>query len=228
LAPTSASTDVAFLVVADAPRAGVSKASLEPLLGAGGCARLQAALVARSARWAAASGVPYVAFSPHDARDEIAALVPEEARLVEQGGGHRGDRLARAFARVSEEHGGPVVVVGTDQPALSGSHAWSAADDLRAGIDVTLGPATAGGWYLLGAQRYDEVLFDLDEGAWNTGEVMALTLRSLTDAGLSLGLLRSERDLDQPADVAALLADPCAPSDIREALEAGHVASWRG
>jgi glycosyltransferase A (GT-A) superfamily protein (DUF2064 family) len=228
LAPTSASTDIAFLVIAEAPRAGISKPSLEPLLGPGGCARLQAALVARAARWAAASGVPYVAFAPGDARDEIAALVPQEARLLAQGEGHRGERLARAFARVSEEHGGPVVVVGTDQPALAGSHAWAAADDLRAGIDVTLGPATAGGYYLLGAQRFDPALFALDGGAWNTGEVMALTLRSLTEAGLSLGLLRSERDLDRPADAAALLADPCAPDDIRQALQAGHVASWRG
>ena len=111
MAPTSASTDVAFLVTADAPRPGISKASLEPLLGPGGCARLQAALVARAARWAAASGVPYVAYSPDDARGEIAALVPEEARLLAQGDGHRGERLARTFARVSEEHGGPVVVL---------------------------------------------------------------------------------------------------------------------
>jgi hypothetical protein len=57
---------------------------------------------------------------------------------------------------------------------------------------------------------------------------MTLTLRSLLDAGLSFGWLRSERDLDEPSAVAALLADPCSPEDIREALEVGHVASWRG
>ena len=47
---------------------------------------------------------------------------------------------------------------------------------------------------------------------------MSLTLRSLLDAGLSFGWLRSERDLDGPADAAALLADPCAPADIRAVL----------
>jgi hypothetical protein len=47
---------------------------------------------------------------------------------------------------------------------------------------------------------------------------MALTLEAIVGAGLSMGWLRSERDLDEPADAAALLADPCAPDDIREVL----------
>jgi hypothetical protein len=33
-----------------------------------------------------------------------------------------------------------------------------------------------------------------------------------------MGWLRSERDLDEPSDAAALLADPCAPADIVAAL----------
>jgi hypothetical protein len=33
-----------------------------------------------------------------------------------------------------------------------------------------------------------------------------------------MGWLRSERGLDEPADAAALLADPCAPPDIVAAL----------
>jgi glycosyltransferase A (GT-A) superfamily protein (DUF2064 family) len=119
---------------------------------------------------------------------------------------------------VSERHGGPVVVVGTDQPGLSDGHARAAADDLRAGVDVTLGPATAGGYYLLGARRFDPALFDIDAEEWGGARVMELTLRSLHEAGLSMGWLRSERDLVAPGDAAALLADPCAPADIREAL----------
>jgi glycosyltransferase A (GT-A) superfamily protein (DUF2064 family) len=119
---------------------------------------------------------------------------------------------------VGERHGGPVVVVGTDQPGLSDGHARAAADDLRAGVDVTLGPATGGGYYLLGARRFDPALFAIEPGAWGGARVMELTLRSLLDAGLTMGWLRSERDLVAPADAAALLADPCAPTDIREAL----------
>jgi glycosyltransferase A (GT-A) superfamily protein (DUF2064 family) len=204
--------------MAAAPRAGSTKPALEPLLGADGCARLQRALIARAGRWAARTGEPYVAYAPDDAREEIAALAPPGATLFAQAEGHAGERLAAAFAHVGERHGGPVVVVGTDQPGLSDGHARAAADDLRAGVDVTLGPATGGGYYLLGARRFDPALFAIEPGAWGGARVMELTLHSLLDAGLTMGWLRSERDLVAPADAAALLADPCAPADIREAL----------
>ena len=216
----------AILVVADAPRPGATKPALEPMLGAEGCARLQRALIARAARWAAAHGEPYVAYAPAAAREEIAALAPAGATLFAQAEGHRGERLAAAFQRVAAEHGGPVLMIGTDQPALSERHAWAAADDLG-DVDVTLGPANAGGYYLLGARRFDPALFAIDPAAWGGGRVMTLTLQSLVDADLTFGWLRSERDLVGPGDAAALLADPCAPSDIREALESAQVASWR-
>jgi glycosyltransferase A (GT-A) superfamily protein (DUF2064 family) len=223
LARTSGSTDsraerLAVLVMAAAPRGASEKPELEPLLGAEGCARLQRVLIGRAARWAARTGDAYVAYAPTDAREEVAALAPPEATVFAQVDSHAGDRLAAAFEFVAERHGGPVIVVGTDQPGLSDGHARAAADDLRAGVDVTLGPATAGGYYLLGARRYDPALFAIDAEAWGGGRVMQLTLRSLFDAGLSMGWLRSERDLVTPGDVAALLADPCAPPDIREVL----------
>ncbi|HEY3021503.1 MAG TPA: DUF2064 domain-containing protein [Solirubrobacteraceae bacterium] len=208
---------MAVVVMADAPRPGTAKRRLEPLLGGQGCARLQRALVARAARWAAASGDPYIAYAPADAREEVAALAPAGARLFAQVEGHRGERLAAALAHVCAEHAGPVVLVGTDQPRLSARHAWGARDDLRE-VDVTLGPANAGGYYLLGARRYDPALFAIDAAAWGGPDVMTLTLRAVFDAGLSVGWLRSERELDGPGDVAALLADPCTPADIREAL----------
>jgi rSAM/selenodomain-associated transferase 1 len=204
--------------MARAPRPGETKTELEPLLGADGCARLQRALIARAGRWAAATGDPYIAYAPSDAREEIAALAPEGARLFAQMEGHEGERVAAAFRQVSQEHGGPVVVVGTDQPGLSDRHARDAADDLGAGVDVTLGPATAGGYYLLGASRFDPALFAVAPEAWGGATVMDETLRSVLGAGLSIGWLRPERDLAAPSDVAALLADPCAPSDIRAAL----------
>ena len=204
--------------MASAPQPGATKPELEELLGAQGCERLQRALIARAARWAARTGTPYVAYAPADAREEIAGLAGPEATLFAQAEGHTGDRLTAAFAEVSERHGGPVIVIGTDQPGLSDGHARAAADDLRAGVDVTLGPATSGGYYLLGARRFYGELFEIEAEEWGGPRVMELTLRALHEAGLSMGWLRSERDLVAPADVAALLADPCAPADIREVL----------
>jgi glycosyltransferase A (GT-A) superfamily protein (DUF2064 family) len=105
-------------------------------------------------------------------------------------------------------------------PLLSAHHAWAAADDLRAGVDVTFGPATDGGYYLMAAREPHPSLFDIVPAAWGGERVMGLTLESALGAGLSVAWLRSERRLSTPADAAALLADPTAPADIVAALRA--------
>ena len=204
--------------MARAPRPGETKPGLEALLGADGCVRLERALIARAARWAAQVGAAWIAVSPGDALDEIRDLAPDGARLIAQSGDDQGDRMRRAFAEVASEHGGPVIVIGTDQPALRASHAWAVLDDLGDGVDVVLGPATDGGYYLIAARELHPAIFAIEPSAWGGPRVMALTLEAIVGAGLSMGWLRSERALDEPADAAALLADPCAPRDIADAL----------
>ena len=203
----------AAIVIAKAPRPGLCKTRLEPLLGPEGCARLQAGLVRRAAAWASAVGDAYVAFTPAEARDAVAALAPG-ATLIEQADGDLGDRLAAATTRVLEEHGGPVVLIGVDTPQLDASHADAALDDLRSGIDVTFGPAADGGYYLVGLAEPHPELFALPSEAWGGPEVFGLTLAAVAEAELSVGMLRSERDLDDAGDVAAFLADPLTPPDV--------------
>ena len=218
MAPSSASTDdPAFVVIAKAPRPGLCKTRLEPLLGPEGCARLQAVLIRRAAAWAVAAGPAYVAYTPDDAHDEVAALAPG-ATLIPQADGDLGSRLAGATAAALEDHGGPVVLVGVDAPQLGPAHAAAAVDDLRDGIDMTVGPATDGGWYLIGLREPRPELFALPTEAWGGHDVLRLTLEAAAGAGLSMGMLRSERDLDDPRDALAFLADPCTPPEVAAAL----------
>ena len=207
----------AVVVLAKAPRPGLCKTRLEPLLGKDGTARLQAALLQRAAAWAAAVGDAYVAFTPDDARDEVAALAPG-ARLLGQADGDLGARIAGAIAAVLEEHRGPVLLVGVDAPQLRPVHAEMALDDLRAGCDVTFGAATDGGYYLVGVRERHDELFDLPSEAWGGPDVLRLSLEAAARAGLEFGMLRSERDLDDPDDVRALLMDPLSPADIVSVL----------
>jgi rSAM/selenodomain-associated transferase 1 len=209
----------AAIVIAKAPRPGLCKTRLEPLLGPGGCARLQRALLRRAAEWAAAVGPSYVAFTPADAREEVAALAPE-ATLIEQVDGDLGDRLAAATATVLAEHGGPVVLIGVDTPQLGAAHARAALSDLEDGIDVTFGPADDGGYYLVGLREPQPDVFALPTEAWGGPEVLRLSLEAASARGLSLALLRSERDLDEAGDVEAFLADPLTPPDVKAALRA--------
>ena len=209
--------DAAAIVIAKAPRPGLCKTRLEPVLGPDGCARLQRALLRRAAAWAAAVGTSYVAFTPDDARDEIAELAPR-ARLIGQVEGDLGDRLAAATGTVLAEHGGPIVLIGSDTPQLTPAHAEWALDDLGDGIDVTFGPASDGGYYLVGLREPHPEVFALPTEAWGGPDVLRLSLEAASAAGLSLGMLRSERDLDEAGDVGAFLADPLTPPDVRAAL----------
>jgi rSAM/selenodomain-associated transferase 1 len=203
----------AAVVIAKAPRPGLCKTRLEPLLGAEGCARLQSLLVRRACGWAASVGDAYVAFTPADARDEVAGLC-DGATLIDQPDGDLGDRLADATTRVLELHGGPVLLVGVDTPQLRRSHAVAALDDLRDGVDVTVGPASDGGYYLIGLREPHPEVFALPTEKWGGSEVFGLTLAAVAQAGLTVGMLRAERDLDDETDARAFLADPLAPRDV--------------
>lgn len=213
----------AFVVLAKAPRPGFCKTRLEPRLGPDGCARLQAGLIARAARWAVRHGREraFVAFTPDDALDEVAALVPEGVRLFAQRGEHLGERIDHAI-REGHERGGRegVVFVGTDQPTLGDRHAWAAVDDVRDGVDVSFGPALDGGWYLAALREPHRAPFAIDPSLWGGAEVLGACLDASTRAGLTLGMLRGERDLDEPADAEAFLVDPSTPDDIRALLGA--------
>ena len=209
--------DVAAIVMAGAARPGLCKKSLEPLLGASGCARLQAVLVERAVRWAEAAGTPYLVFAPDDAEAEMAALAPG-ATLVRQRRGDLGARLAGAFRDVHELHGGPAVLVGVDTPQIGRAHAEAALDDLRDGCDVTIGPASDGGYYLLGLRSPRDELFALPSAEWGGPNVAFLTLEAAHRGGMTLGMLRAERALEDEADVRAVLADPCSPGDVVAAL----------
>lgn len=213
---------LAVVVLADAPRPGALP-GLEAELGPERGLRLQRALIARAARWAAAVAAPgaaFLAYAPGDARDVLAALVPPEVELLPQAGGHRRERLAAAFAEAAHRTGRAVAIAGTGQPALGEHHARAAASDLRAGVDVTYGPSTDGDWYLLAAAEPHPALFAIDPEAWGGPGVLDHSLRAAVGAGLAVALLRSERPLATPADAAALRADPQAPPDIVAVLRA--------
>jgi glycosyltransferase A (GT-A) superfamily protein (DUF2064 family) len=210
---------VAALVMAAAPRPGEVLKGLEPLLGPDGCAALQARLIARAARVAAAvapAGAAYVAVDPPDAAPLLADLVGSGVELVGQPGGDPGERLALAVGRVFETRPGPLLAFGTSAPALGSRHVGEALDVLRGGRDAAIGPTLDGGYYLIALARPLPELFALPAGSWGGDEVLGLTLRAARAAGHRAGLIEPARALATPADAAALLED----GDLDEAIAA--------
>ncbi len=137
-----------------------------------------------------------------------------------QGEGDLGDRIRLACGE-SFAHGDQrVVVVGSDCPRLHASHLRDALRRLD-GVDVVLGPADDGGYYLVAlakarAKESVPVLFSGVE--WGTDEVLDRTLAICEEHGLSWALLERLPDVDRPEDVAdaelALAADTL-PADAR-------------
>jgi rSAM/selenodomain-associated transferase 1 len=128
-------------------------------------------------------GAPYHAFAPwHSLADEWWA----------QSAGDLGGRLQDAFQR-AHECGGPVAAIGTDCLELD-APALQEALNLLAQRDAVFGPATDGGYYLVGVARPLPGFF---RGIpWSSPDTLAAHLALCHDRGWSLGLLPVRRDID--------------------------------
>ncbi len=122
-----------------------------------------------------------------------------ELELREQGSGNLGERLGRAVALSFREGARRVVVIGTDAPALT-AETVRGAFRLLENIDLVLGPAHDGGYYLIGLSRPAPELFIGIE--WSSERVLRQTLAAA--AGLRVALLQEMADIDRPEDLALL------------------------
>jgi rSAM/selenodomain-associated transferase 1 len=147
-----------------------------------------------------------IAYAPESASDAFTELAAGRYDLWHQGTGDLGERLTRFFLANGDAG---AVVVGSDSPTLPAEVVERAFADL-ARADVVLGPATDGGYYLLGCRKPIPELF---AGiTWGGSRVLGQTAARVSDVGLSLSLLPPWYDVDSLADWHML---------------AGHVAAMR-
>ena len=136
-------------------------------------------------------------FTPDDAHDEVARWLHEGWNSQAQGKGDLGERLCRAFRDAFASDARRVVVIGSDCPDVTPADiedAWAA----LATHDVTIGPATDGGYWLIGLREFDEAVF---RGIhWSTSTVLAETLAICQQKGLSVHRLRELSDVDTAED----------------------------
>lgn len=197
-----------------APLAGTVKTRLGATLGMAAAARIAAAFAADVLeRMAGVADVdPWVFHAPAGKLECCMALIPVPIRsrlhFVAQTGGSLGDRMVNALEALLEaepgvERGPPrrAVLIGSDLPTIDGERLVEAFDALDQ-HDLVLGPATDGGYYLIGMKVPCAALF---EGVpWSTAAVLETTLRRAGDLGLAVALLPTERDVDDFADLEAL------------------------
>jgi rSAM/selenodomain-associated transferase 1 len=198
----------AVAVLAKEPVAGLAKTRLAATVGAAAAARAAAAMLADTLDVVAGvDAARWLCFTPAAARRRMRRLAPGFS-LLPQVAGDLGDRLAACLAGLLERGAGRVAIVGADTPHVPVA-ADTAALDLLDHVDVVLGPATDGGYYLVAAKAPRPELFvGVPMG---TGEVLAVTLRRAAAGRLRVALLPPLRDLDRL-------------EDLRAALDAGELA----
>lgn len=196
------------------PRPNETKTRLIPALGPEGAAELQRDMtrhVLNNVRGLTALQPVSleVRFEGGDAR-RMEALFGSGVQYRPQGTGDLGARLERACNEAFAEGGERTVIIGADCPEIT-SELLSEAFDRLAASDLVLGPASDGGYYLIGLRRPLPQLFA--HMPWGSEEVFNETIRRASELSLVVSLLRMLSDVDRPEDLTVWhrvkgLADP--------------------
>lgn len=112
--------------------------------------------------------------------------------------GDLGWRMMSAFQTAFNSGMESVVIIGTDCPELTAKIIAQAFDQLNR-YDLVLGPATDGGYYLIGLRRLVPELF---KGInWGTSEVLRKTVAIAIYLNLAVAYLPPLSDVDRPEDI---------------------------
>jgi uncharacterized protein len=198
-----------LIIFAKEPRPGQVKTRLSPPLSTEAAAQLYHCFILDILDEMAR--VPEVrlavAFSPPTAQVFFARLTPPGTTLFPQEGADLGERMACAFARNFAAGFGPILLRGSDVPDLPAAVVSEAAAVLTAGqAQVVLGPATDGGYHLVGLTEPQPALFQ--GPAWSSSTVLMDTLRLARQLGLRVHLLPPWPDIDTGDDLRTFINRP--------------------
>ncbi len=183
-----------LVVLAKSPEPGLSKTRLAAEIGETASAALAQSFLDDTLTLAKASGQQLlVAFTPEDARGAFARRAPL-ASLYAQPEGDLGTRILAAL-NAALEHSSAAVLIGSDTPHLPEATVAQAFDDLKT-ADMTIGPASDGGFYLIGfsAARVSSEVFS--GVAWSTDSVFATVMANAQRLGMTVEVLPEVTDID--------------------------------
>jgi len=193
-----------IVVLSRYPEPGRTKTRLIPALGAQGAASVhrglagRTVLVARVASFLLGAGLEVhgTGAAPRSFRAWLGGALTYRPQVT----GDLGDRIEAALSGPLGCDRGPAVIVGTDCPWLAPRHFEEAIARLGE-VDVVIGPALDGGYYLLGLRRIVPEIF---RGIpWGTARVLDSTREVIERLDLRLSLLDPLGDVDLPEDLEA-------------------------
>lgn len=195
---------VGIAVFAKAPIAGFAKTRLIPEIGAERAAALQAQLIERAVTTALEARLgPVSLWCAPNRRHELFTLLAarHELELHDQVGEDLGARMLCAFEALTPTR--PLLLIGSDCPALETQHLALCADALHA-VDAVFLPAEDGGYVLVGMRRPMAELFQ--DIPWGSERVMEETRARAARAQLRIAEPATLWDIDDGADYARAVA----------------------
>ncbi len=141
----------------------------------------------------------YLCFYPADSQQQILQWLGPEHDLIPQEGKNLGQRMKNAFLHAFNDFD-KVIAIGSDSPDLPQEYirlSFSALDS----HDTVLGPASDGGYYLIGFRKEAFLPEAFGNIEWGSGSVFDYTVQTLNRHKRSIYLLPKWHDVDTLADL---------------------------
>lgn len=184
------------------PRAGQTKTRLMPYLSGEQCSQLHWAFLRDlQETYASLDADLLVAHTPDPNWEELKAVFPG-AFFFPQEGNDLGRKMNHALNLALSMGYDACLLTGSDLPLMSKAHLLSGFEALGK-ADVTLGPTSDGGYYLVGVKEESPFLFE--KQTYGSGNVFDTTLTAVHAAGKTYYPALPCDDVDTPEDLKNLL-----------------------
>ncbi|MCC3428325.1 MAG: TIGR04282 family arsenosugar biosynthesis glycosyltransferase [Microcoleus sp. PH2017_29_MFU_D_A] len=187
------------------PEAGKAKTRLIPVLGKTGAANLHRLMAQKAiARALSLQNSRRLSVEIHHtsgSQQQMQDWLGTDIIYQNQIDGDLGAKMTAAFQKSFNSGVDKAAIIGTDCPDLKAEIMAQAFDKLSQ-HDLVLGPATDGGYYLIGLRRSIPELFSGIK--WGTSEVFSSTQAIAQNLDLNIAYLPTLADIDLPEDLLRL------------------------
>jgi len=180
------------------PKPGITKTRLLPVLRPEQCAALHWSFLKDLAElYRKLDAHLFVAYVPDPDWEALKSVFPS-AGYIPQKGNDLGEKMYRAIRKVLNLGYESVVLTGSDLPLMTADHLSSGFSALEEN-DVTIGPTSDGGYYLIGMKTPRRELFRIE--GYGGASVFENTISAAKKAGLTVGPAMACDDVDTPEDL---------------------------
>ena len=193
-------SDKKLIIFSKAPIPGQVKTRLIPALGIDKATQLHRYMLEQTVAMAfRLQGINCELHGAPDINDVFFKYLSKKYQLdlVPQQGAQLGDKMAYAM-KTALNTSLQCVIIGTDCPMINESYIYKAFQQLNSS-NIILGPAKDGGYVLIGANVFNDLLFN--DVSWSTPEVLKQTIKNINHLNLKYHKLDTLSDVDTDEDL---------------------------